>query len=64
MMCSHVNNYRVNEIHAALGRVQLGKLDRNNRQRNVLTAVYRPRWITCRTVLFPLPATRAIRRVT
>jgi dTDP-4-amino-4,6-dideoxygalactose transaminase len=34
-------NYRTDEIHAALGRVQLAKLDRNNKQRRHLTEVYR-----------------------
>ena len=38
---AHGFNYRLDEIHAALGRVQLGKLDRNNQRRNVLTALYR-----------------------
>jgi dTDP-4-amino-4,6-dideoxygalactose transaminase len=35
------NNYRIDEIHSALGRVQLGKLARNNACRQVLTAHYR-----------------------
>lgn len=34
-------NYRIDEIRAALGRVQLGKLDRNNDLRRKLTAIYR-----------------------
>jgi dTDP-4-amino-4,6-dideoxygalactose transaminase len=34
-------NYRIDEIRAALGRVQLGKLDRNNERRRNLTALYR-----------------------
>jgi dTDP-4-amino-4,6-dideoxygalactose transaminase len=34
-------NYRTDEIHAALGRVQLAKLEKNNQQRSHLTQVYR-----------------------
>jgi dTDP-4-amino-4,6-dideoxygalactose transaminase len=34
-------NYRIDEIRAALGRVQLSKLDRNNERRRKLTALYR-----------------------
>ena len=34
-------NYRIDEIRAALGRVQLGKLDRNNARRRHLTQLYR-----------------------
>jgi len=34
-------NYRMDEIRAALGRVQLTKLDRNNERRRQLTALYR-----------------------
>jgi dTDP-4-amino-4,6-dideoxygalactose transaminase len=34
-------NYRIDEIHSALGRVQLGKLDRNNASRRQLTSLYR-----------------------
>jgi dTDP-4-amino-4,6-dideoxygalactose transaminase len=34
-------NYRIDEIRAALGRVQLGKLDANNARRLHLTQVYR-----------------------
>lgn len=34
-------NYRTDEIHAALGRVQLAKLDENNQKRRHLTQVYR-----------------------
>jgi dTDP-4-amino-4,6-dideoxygalactose transaminase len=34
-------NYRIDEIHAALGRVQLAKLDKNNASRRELTALYR-----------------------
>jgi dTDP-4-amino-4,6-dideoxygalactose transaminase len=34
-------NYRIDEIRAALGRVQLRKLERNNELRRKLTAIYR-----------------------
>ncbi len=34
-------NYRIDEIRSALGRAQLGKLDRNNQRRQELTAFYR-----------------------
>ena len=34
-------NYRMDEIRAALGRVQLSKLSRNNERRRMLTALYR-----------------------
>jgi len=34
-------NYRIDEIRAALGRVQLSKLDRNNARRRHLTQLYR-----------------------
>jgi len=34
-------NYRIDEIRAALGRIQLGKLDANNARRQSLTQQYR-----------------------
>jgi dTDP-4-amino-4,6-dideoxygalactose transaminase len=34
-------NYRIDEIRAALGRIQLGKLDANNARRRSLTELYR-----------------------
>jgi dTDP-4-amino-4,6-dideoxygalactose transaminase len=34
-------NYRIDEIRAALGRVQLGKLEANNERRRHLTKIYR-----------------------
>ena len=34
-------NYRIDEIHSALGLVQLGKLAKNNKRRAKLTALYR-----------------------
>ena len=34
-------NYRIDEIRSALGRVQLGKLEKNNAARRRLTALYR-----------------------
>jgi dTDP-4-amino-4,6-dideoxygalactose transaminase len=34
-------NYRLDEIRAALGRVQLSKLDKNNQRRRDLSAIYR-----------------------
>jgi dTDP-4-amino-4,6-dideoxygalactose transaminase len=34
-------NYRIDEIRSALGRVQLGKLERNNARRRELTGLYR-----------------------
>ena len=34
-------NYRIDEIRAALGRVQLGKLDANNVRRRALVHQYR-----------------------
>ena len=36
-------NYRLDEIHAALGLVQLGKLERNNARRAAIAAQYRAR---------------------
>ncbi len=33
-------NYRLDELHAALGRAQLAKLERNNRRRRALRALY------------------------
>jgi dTDP-4-amino-4,6-dideoxygalactose transaminase len=40
---AHGYNYRLDEIHAALGRVQLGKLDRNNAKRKELISIYHQR---------------------
>jgi dTDP-4-amino-4,6-dideoxygalactose transaminase len=37
----HGYNYRLDEIHAALGRTQLSKLERNNRLRKQLVSAYR-----------------------
>lgn len=37
----HGYNYRSNELHAALGRVQLAKLERNNIRRQHIVAAYR-----------------------
>lgn len=37
----HGYNYRLDEMRAAIGRVQLRKLKQNNRRRNELTAAYR-----------------------
>lgn len=37
----HGYNYRLDELHAALGRAQLEKLERNNRRRSGLVAAYR-----------------------
>ena len=34
-------NYRIDELRAALGRVQLGKLEQNNERRRHITALYR-----------------------
>lgn len=39
-VATHGYNYRMDEIRAALGRVQLTKLDKNNRKRQSLTAEY------------------------
>lgn len=36
----HGFNYRIDEVHAALGRVQLGKLGENNRRRGELVGSY------------------------
>ena len=36
----HGYNYRIDDLHAALGREQLKKLDRNNRRRRLCTAMY------------------------
>jgi len=36
-------NYRMDELHAALGRVQLGKLEQKNGRRRELVALYRKR---------------------
>jgi dTDP-4-amino-4,6-dideoxygalactose transaminase len=38
---SHGYNYRLDELHAALGRAQLKKLARNNERRKCLAALYR-----------------------
>jgi dTDP-4-amino-4,6-dideoxygalactose transaminase len=40
---AHGYNYRLDELHAALGRCQLAKLDRNNGRRRDLTAAYHAR---------------------
>jgi dTDP-4-amino-4,6-dideoxygalactose transaminase len=46
-------NYRLDEIRAALGRVQLGKLETNNRRRRELTRRYRDN--LCRLPALTLP---------
>ena len=38
---AHGFNYRLDELRAALGRVQLKKLDRNNQRRGQLVAIYK-----------------------
>ena len=47
-------NYRIDELRAALGRVQLGKLEENNQRRRELTALYRE-WLDelCPSVCVP-----------
>ena len=40
---AHGFNYRLDELRAALGRVQLKKLDRNNQRRGQLVAIYKTR---------------------
>jgi dTDP-4-amino-4,6-dideoxygalactose transaminase len=40
---AHGFNYRLDELCAALGRVQLKKLDRNNQRRGQLVAIYKTR---------------------
>jgi dTDP-4-amino-4,6-dideoxygalactose transaminase len=40
-VCLNGFNYRIDEIHAALGRVQLRKLQNNNKQRNRLVQEYK-----------------------
>jgi dTDP-4-amino-4,6-dideoxygalactose transaminase len=40
---THGYNYRLDEIHAALGRCQLARLERNNARRRELVAAYRAR---------------------
>jgi len=40
---AHGYNYRFDELRAALGRVQLKKLDRNNQRRGQLVAIYNTR---------------------
>jgi len=37
---AHGYNYRIDDLHSALGREQLKKLDRNNRRRREMTALY------------------------
>ncbi|MFA6564719.1 MAG: DegT/DnrJ/EryC1/StrS family aminotransferase [Verrucomicrobiia bacterium] len=37
---AHGYNYRIDDLHSALGREQLKKLERNNRRRRELTALY------------------------
>ena len=50
-VATHGFNYRLDEIRAALGRVQLGKLERGNERRRELVAIYRkhlsvlPGWV-------------------
>jgi dTDP-4-amino-4,6-dideoxygalactose transaminase len=46
-------NYRMDEMHAALGGVQLGKLEGKNAQRRVLTAAYREQLATIPGVEVP-----------
>jgi dTDP-4-amino-4,6-dideoxygalactose transaminase len=54
-------NYRIDEIRAALGRVQLGKLDRNNERRRILSALYREQLQELvPTIVVPFNETRGI----
>ncbi len=46
-------NYRLDEIHSALGRVQLGKLDAGNEKRRKLAAIYQDRFRASRSVTVP-----------
>ena len=46
-------NYRLTEMQAALGIVQLGKLDRNNARRRALVALYRERLAGVRGLAVP-----------
>ena len=46
-------NYRMTEIQAALGVVQLGKLDRNNAARRALTKAYRARLAAVKGLTIP-----------
>jgi len=46
-------NYRVTELQAAIGRVQLAKLDDNNRKRRALTLAYRERLASRGDLLLP-----------
>lgn len=54
-------NYRLDEIRAALGRVQLSKLDRNNERRRILSALYREQLQELvPTIVVPFNETRGI----
>ena len=54
-------NYRIDEIRAALGRVQLSKLDRNNERRRILSALYREQLQELvPTIVVPFNETRGI----
>ena len=46
-------NYRLTEMQAALGLVQLGKLDRNNARRRTLVATYRERLVEVPGLVVP-----------
>jgi len=48
-------NYRLTEMQAALGLVQLGKLDRNNARRRALVASYRERLAGVPGLVVPFP---------
>jgi dTDP-4-amino-4,6-dideoxygalactose transaminase len=52
-------NYRMDEIRAALGRVQLSKLEKNNERRRTLTKLYREQLEELTpTIIVPFAATR------
>jgi dTDP-4-amino-4,6-dideoxygalactose transaminase len=50
---AHGYNYRLDELRAALGRVQLKKLDRNNQRRGQLVAIYKTRLTSLQDWVIP-----------
>jgi len=53
-------NYRIDEIRAGLGLVQLGKLDANNRRRSALWAFYREKLEGIEAVRVPFSRARGV----
>lgn len=53
-------NYRTTEIQSALGLVQLGKLDRNNKKRRTLVEIYRNEFQEVKEISVPFSQVKAI----